>query len=147
MPQPMKILMPLLLASTLLLAGWSDRPVPAGRKVECDCSNVPVEGRWFGTGVDTDGTGWKWTLTLKQQGCKLQGAFRWQSTEGSSGKELVRGTVDCKRRLQVRGYQLKDVKGALITTRYRATFSKDLRSIKGRWLDGVPGRFKGRKRR
>ena len=148
MAHPYKILTALwLLASTLLLAGWSDQPVPAARKVECDCSNLPVDGRWFGTGLDTDQTGWKWTLTLKQQSCKLRGSFRWQSADGHSGTELVRGTLGCDRRLRLRGYQLKHVKGVLTTTRYRGTFSRDLRSVKGRWLDGIPGTFKGRKRK
>ncbi len=133
-----------LLAGAMVLFGWS-RPTPAARVVECSCADVQVAGRWTGTGVDTDGTGWTFTLELKQRRCRLSGSFRWRSADGHSGTELVRGTVDCKRRLKVRGHQLKNVKGALTTTRYRGVFSKNLRTVKGRWLDGVPGTFKGRK--
>ena len=146
MTRAQKIFITALLAGTLLLAGWSDGPIPAARSVECDCSHLPVEGRWIGTGVDTDRTGWRWTLTLKQQGCKLRGSFRWQSADGHSGTERVRGTLGCRRRLRLRGYKLENVKGALTTTRYRGTFSRDLRTVKGRWLDGIPGTFRGRKR-
>lgn len=133
-----------LLVGALILLGWS-RPTPAARVVGCSCASVQVAGRWAGTGKDTAGTGWTFTLKLKQRRCKLTGSFRWNADDGHRGTELVRGTVDCKRRFKVRGYQLKDLKGDLTTTRYRAVFSKDLRGIKGRWLDGIPGTFKGRK--
>jgi len=58
----------------------------------------------------------------------------------------VRGTLGCDRKLKVKGYQLKDVKGALTTTRYVGRFARNLKSVKGRWLDGVPGKFWGKKK-
>jgi hypothetical protein len=106
-------------------------------------------GSWEGTGRDEAGTDWQFTLTLREAGPDLVGAYHWVGSDGSVGDEQIRGHADCAARTF--DWQGESAGGGsetmdVVTAHYTGTFGDDLASFSGRWVGGTPGTLEGTRR-
>jgi len=130
--------------SLLWIASRADALPPrpdAPRSASCD-----IAGEWLGTATDDGGTRWTFPMQLRQSGSVVDVSIQWRGSNGHSGDETARGTIDCA----TRALELHTVTvtGDLAAGAYHATIAPDLRSLGGRW-DGpgvIPGRFTATRR-
>lgn len=106
-------------------------------------------GTWEGTGRDEAGTDWQFTLTLREAGPDLVGAYHWVGSDGSVGDEQIRGHADCATRTF--DWQGESASGGsetmdVVTAHYTGTFGDGLDTFSGRWVGGTPGTLSGGRR-
>lgn len=103
-------------------------------------------GSWTGSGDDEGGTHWDFTLSLRESGPDLVGAFHWMGSDGSVGDEQIRGRVDCQS--GTLDWQGESASGGsetmdVVTAHYTGTFDSDFRSFSATWIGGTPGTLRG----
>lgn len=106
-------------------------------------------GSWAGSGDDENGTHWDFTLSLRESGPDLVGAFHWMGSDGSVGDEQIRGRVDCQ--TGTLDWQGESASGGsetmdIITAHYTGTFDSDFRTFSATWTGGSPGTLRGARR-
>jgi hypothetical protein len=116
--------------------GPGPEPPPSG----APCN---VNGTWTGSGTDHSAIQWQWTLALTQTGNQVEGTIDWRGSSGASGRERVRGTIDCRTHaLSVTGYALEQANG-LSQNVYVGVFDGAFGALQGTWSGGAGGRFWG----
>lgn len=130
----------------VVLAGCGGAQTRAGTGASAQACAV---GTWEGTGRDEGGTDWQFTLTLREAGPDLVGAYHWVGSDGSVGDEQIRGHADCGARTF--DWQGESAGGGsetmdVVTAHYTGTFGDDLATFSGSWVGGTPGTLEGRRR-
>lgn len=101
---------------------------------------------WRGSGSDTKGVRWDFTLDLDiDANGKMAGSFDWvTSEEDMYGIEFVRGTVDDDGCFEMDGTSTSRAKN-LVLCSYRGRFYNNYGRIEGSWKGDCPsGNFSGR---
>ncbi|AKF10085.1 hypothetical protein [Sandaracinus amylolyticus] len=125
----------------VMLASSASALPPRGA-TSCD-----LTGEWIGDAVDDAGTRWTFPMHVQQEGATVRATIEWHGSNGHTGTERVRGTIDCASRaieLQTESIASEH----LVPGVYHATASADFRSFAGRWEgpSAIPGRFTVRRR-
>ena len=112
-----------------------------------DAATCDLTGAWMGSATDDGGTRWSFPMQIQQTGGAVQATIQWTGSNGHTGTERVRGTVDCTtRRLEMITESIASEH--LVPGLYHASVSADFASFSGHW-DGpgvLPGRFTVRRR-
>jgi hypothetical protein len=108
-----------------------------------------ISGTWAGTGDDTAGIHWTFTLELGEQDGKVRGTFHWKS-KSYAGDEEVRGTINCAAHtMSLTGVTSN---GSVGTAVYTLALDDKLASFRGDWKCprgdncGAPGTLAATKR-
>ena len=128
------------------VALWLRRERPANPQIStpaatppCDCAALDVAGAWSGTTYSESGDIARWTVTLSQERCSLEGTSAWTDDEGDMSAERLHGEVACDRTFTLTGRDLLSGHEQV----YRGRFSGDLRNLQGEMLNSAGMRFRG----
>jgi hypothetical protein len=92
-----------------------------------------VAGTWSGTGDDTAGNHWTFTLELAENTGEVSGVFHWKHPV-YAGDEYFRGKVDCAKRTM--SLVANRAEGNVGTGSYSIVFAADYGSFIGKWTCG-----------
>jgi hypothetical protein len=95
--------------------------------VRCD-----LGGEWIGDALDEGGTRWTFPLRVTQRDAVVDATIEWHGSNGTTGRETVRGRVDCATRsLEL---QTVSVTGAnLVPGSYHVMLAHDFSLMTGTW--------------
>lgn len=125
-----------------LAASASALPPRRPEAATCD-----LTGAWIGSATDDGGTRWTFPMQMQQTGGAVRGTIEWTGSNGHTGTERVRGTIDCATR-SLEMVTESIASEHLVPGLYHARVTEDFASFSGRW-DGpgvLPGRFTVRRR-